>query len=793
MLKNYFKIAWRNLVKNKISSFINIGGLAVGMAVAMLIGLWIYDELSFDKQFRNQERIAQVIQNVSNNGEKDTWNQVPFPLGDELRKSYAGDFKNIVMASNVSDHIVAFKEKILTISGGYYEPGIVDMLSVHVFKGNGNGLDDPSSILLSQSSAKALFGNDNPIGKILKIDSRLTVKVAGIYQDPSPNSSFATLNFIAPWNLFATSNNLKSDPNPWRCNCYTSYAQIAANADMDKVSIKIKDAKIKRVNQDEVFHKPQLFLFPMSKWHLYSEFKNGINTGGRIQYVWLFGIIGVFVLLLACINFMNLSTARSETRAKEVGIRKSVGSLRIQLISQFFCESLLVVAFAFILSLALVWLALPFFNNVSGKQMSILWSNPFFWLLGIGFSLITGLIAGSYPALYLSSFNPVKVLKGTFKAGRFAAVPRKMLVVLQFTVSVILIIGTIVVFNQIQFAQQRPIGYSRDGLVKLPMITGEIHNHFDVVKNELISTGAIAQMSESGSPTTEVWSTNSGFEWKGKDPGLAVDFPNIEVSNDYGKTVGWQFVDGRDFSREYLTDSLAFVLNETAAKFMGLKNPVGEIVKWDRTPFKVIGVIKDMIVESPYAPVRPTFFHLSKDPGNVILIKINPHASARTALSKIESVFKKYNPDQPFQYQFVDEDYAKKFGNEERIATLSSFFAILAIFISCLGLFGMASFVAEQRTKEIGVRKVLGASVFNLWRLLSKDFMSLVIISLLIAIPVAYYFMYSWLQNYQYRTAISWWIFASAGLGAILITLLTVSFQAIKAALANPVKSLRTE
>ncbi|MEP7238942.1 MAG: FtsX-like permease family protein, partial [Ferruginibacter sp.] len=297
----------------------------------------------------------------------------------------------------------------------------------------------------------------------------------------------------------------------------------------------------------------------------------------------------------------------------------------------------------------------------------------------------------------------------------------------------------------------------------------------------------------SGSPTTEVWSTNSGFEWKDKDPGLAVDFPNIEVSYDYGKTIGWQFLDGRDFSKDFLTDSTGFVLNETAVKFMGLKNPVGETVSWDGTPFKVIGVIKDMIVESPYAPVRPTLFHLSKDQGNIVLIKINSKTSARDALAKIETVFKKYNPEQPFEYQFVDEDYAKKFGNEKRIATLASFFAILAIFISCLGLFGMASFVAEQRTKEIGVRKVLGASVFGLWRLLSKDFVVLVIISLLIAIPVAYYLMHGWLDNYQYRTKISWWIFAASGAGAILITLLTVSFQAIKAAIANPVKSLRAE
>jgi putative ABC transport system permease protein len=793
MIKNYLKIAWRNLLKNRSSSFINIGGLAVGMAVAMLIGLWIYDELSFDKDFKNYDHIAQVMQNTTMNGETGTGFTMPYPLGAELRKNFGSDFKYITMGSWNESHILAFDEKKLTQSGSFFEPQFLEMFSVKMIRGTRSGLNDPGSILLSQSSAKAYFGNDDPMGKIMKIDNRLDVKVTGVYEDLPYNSSFADVHFIAPWELFSTSQGLKNQTDPWRCNCYMSYTQLADNADMPKVSAKIKDIKVGKVNQSELIQKPQIFLHPMSKWHLYSEFKNGVNTGGRIQYVWLFGIIGIFVLLLACINFMNLSTARSEKRAKEVGIRKSVGSLRLQLIFQFFSESLLVVALAFMLSLLLVQFALPFFNQVADKKMTILWTSPLFWLIGIVFSLITGLVAGSYPALYLSSFQPVKVLKGTFKAGRFAAVPRKILVVLQFTVSVILIIGTIVVFRQIKFAQNRPIGYTRDGLFVLPMATADIHKHFDVVKNELLKTGAIAEMAEAGSPTTAVWSTNSGFDWKGKDPGLAVEFPNVDVSYDYGKTVGWKFVDGRDFSREFISDSLGFILNETAVKFMGLKNPVGEIVKWDGAPFKVIGVIKDMLVESPYEAVRPSLFHLSKDPASVVIIKINPASPTGEALAKIEAVFKKYNPAQPFDYQFVDEQFAKKFGNEKRIGTLASSFAILAIFISCLGLFGMASFVAEQRIKEIGVRKILGASVFNLWRLLSKDFIALVIISLLIAIPAAYFSMHSWLQNYQYRTEISWLIFAASGFGAMLITILTVSYQAIKAALMNPAKTLRTE
>jgi ABC-type antimicrobial peptide transport system permease subunit len=531
----------------------------------------------------------------------------------------------------------------------------------------------------------------------------------------------------------------------------------------------------------------------MSKWHLYDEFRNGVNTGGRIQYVWMFGVIGLFVLLLACINFMNLSTARSEKRSKEVGIRKAIGSMRSQLIVQFFSESFLVVSLSFLLSFLWIELSLPFFNQVAEKSISIPWDRPIFWMLSLAFTLITGLIAGCYPAFYLSSFRPIKVLKGTFKAGRLAVVPRKVLVVLQFTVSVILTIGTLIVFRQIQFAKNRPVGYTRDGLVALTTRTDDIYNHFEAISNELRHSGAIVEMAKASNPTTKSGSSTSGLEWPEKDPNLASEIMVSNSSHDYGRTVGWQFSEGRDFSKEFLTDSAALVLNEAAVKFMELQHPVGATIKWDGVPFKVIGVIRDMIMNSPYEEVRPTVYGLTNSSDGYVIARINPAISAREALDKIRSVFHKYSPAQPFEYKFVDEEYAKKFGNEERIGKLAGFFAGLAILISCLGLFGMASFMAEQRTKEIGVRKVLGATVFNLWQLLSKDFVTLIIISLLIATPTAYYFMHHWLQNYQYRTEMIWWIFAAAGLGAMAITLLTISYQTIRTAMANPIESLRTE
>ena len=517
MYKSYFKVGWRNLTKNKGYSFINLGGLSFGMTVAMLIGLWINDELSFDKKFEHYDRIAQVIQNTSNNGQIETWTNVPFPLGEELRNSFGSDFKYVTMSSGISRHMLAYEEKQLTESGSYLEPQALEMLSVKMLKGTRDDLNDPSSILLSETVAAAYFGNADPTGKIMRLDNSLDVKVTGVYQDFPQNSSFADVTFIAPWSRFYDSQGLNQSTDPWRCNCYLSYVQIADNADMDKVSEKIKDAKLKKVNEDELIHNPQLFLHPMKKWHLYAEYKNGVNAGGRIQYVRMFAIIAVFVLLLACINFMNLSTARSEKRAKEVSIRKSIGSRRSQLIYQFFSESLLVVGLALIMSLVLAQLALPFFNEVAGKRISIPLGDPEFWLISGLFCITCGLVAGSYPALYLSSFQPVKVLKGTFRAGRFAAVPRKVLVVTQFTVSVTLIIGTIVVFRQIQFAQDRPVGYDRNGLVSLRMLTQDIHNHFDAIRNELMNADIITDMAESGSPITNVWSTNSGFDWKGKD------------------------------------------------------------------------------------------------------------------------------------------------------------------------------------------------------------------------------------------------------------------------------------
>ncbi len=792
MLGNFFKAAWRNLVKDKTHSFINLAGLSTGMAIALLIGLWIYDELSFDKNIKNYDRIARVIQNVTNNGEVQTWWTVPYPLANELRNNYGSDFKHLAMAANWGDHNITIGDKKIKSTGGYFEKEATAMFTPDMLHGKPD--IDISSVLLSASAAKAYFGDEDAINKVLVIDQQPPLKVTGVYKDFPENSSLSNVKFIGCWDTWYHNNNdLKDMEDPWRPNFIILFAQLNDNADFARVSEKIRDAKLKKVNAQLQKKQPALFLMPMSKWHLYSEFKGGINTGGAIKYVKMFGLIGAFILLLACINFMNLSTARSEKRAKEVGIRKTIGSLRNQLIIQFYSESLVTVTVAAVAAISFAWIALPAFNQIAAKNIHIPWNNIHFWCIMAAFIVCTALIAGSYPALYLSSFRPVKVLKGTFKAGRYAALPRKALVVVQFSVSVILIVGTVIVYKQIQFAKDRPVGYTRANLISIPVYSSKIHEHFNAVRDELIQTGAVTAVAESESPTTAIYNTTSGFSWPGKDPSLSTDFSVVVASYDYGKTINWQLKQGRGFSRDFATDSAAVVLNEAAVKYMNLKNPVGETVTWWDNPLKVIGVIDNMVISSPYDEARPVIYTLLNYPGNIAMLKLNPAVSTSAAISKIEPVLKKYNPDQPFEFNFVDDEYGKKFGDEERVGKLSGIFTILAVLISCLGLFGLTSFVAEQRRKEIGVRKVLGASVIQIWNLLSWDFVVLVLLSFLIAVPLSYYFMNEWLQHYSYRTTLSWWIFPVAGISALLITLVTISFQTIKAALADPAKNLRSE
>ena len=789
MFRNYLKIALRSFYKNKLYSTVNIAGLSVGIAIALVIGLWIWDELSFNTSASNYRQIAQVMQNESLDKGIETLPVEPLPLAKALRSNYASDFK-YVAATTSFDQVIAVDNKRLSRLGTFTEPDFPEMMTLKMVGGSRTALNDPSSILLSRSLATSMFGSNDPLGQIVRLGTAYTLQVKGVYEDIPANNTYADIAFIAPLHLLLPDSVAQDD---WYSSSFQILVQLNPGSKPEGVSEKIKNLVYDHTKNAT---KPALYLYPMNHWHLYDQFKNGKEAGGNIQYVWMFGVVAVFILLLASINFMNLSTARSEKRAREVGIRKTMGSSRQQLIGQFFGESFLMVTGSFILALLLVQAILPFFNVLAGKKMSILWTNPFFWLVSVFFIGLTGLLAGSYPALYLSSFQPVKVLKGAFRAGRNAAIPRKIMVVVQFTVSVILAVCTIVVYRQIQFAKDRPLGYDQNGLVTIPldMTTPQLNDNVAAFRRDLLQSGAIVNMAVSSSPTTGVWSSANNLDWKGKDPNRQAQFGTISASVDFGPTIGWQIIKGRGFSPQFGTDSMGFVLNEAAVKLTGLRDPIGEQIKWHGKNWTILGIVKDMVMTSPFQATQAVVFMMNRERAlNVIDLKLNPHLSALQALTRIETVFKKYNPDALFEYQFSDEEYAKKFAGQQRIGRLAGVFSLLALFISCIGVFGMASFAAEQRTKEIGVRKVLGASVFHLWGLLSINFVGLVMLSLLIAMPVAWYEMNNWLQQYEYRTGIPWWIFVSAGAGALGITLLTVSYQTIRAALINPVKSLRSE
>lgn len=805
MFKSYLKIAWRNLIKDKASAIINVGGLAMGMAVAILISLWAWDELSFNKSFKNYDYIAQVMTHQTVDGKSEaSFNQVR-PLEFELRNKYGSDFKHIVMAGYPGDHIISYGEQKISQTGQFMQEGAPDMLSLEMIEGTKDGLKDPSSIIISVSVAQALFGKTPALNRAIRIDNRMDVKITGVYRDLPYNTGFSNIKFIAPWDLMIANGEawMKEARDDWGEHSFLMYVQISPNTTFGSVSKRIKNSVYDNVDAEHKKFQPRVFLNPMNRWHLYSKWENGENVGGRIQYVWLFSIIGAFVLLLACINFMNLSTARSEKRAREVGIRKAIGSKRSQLVKQFLTESFLVVILSYAFALSLVIMCLPWFNELADKKIMMFWFNPMFWLASLIFIAVTSIVAGSYPAFYLSSFDAIKVCKGSFRIGRFASLPRQVLVVLQFTVSITLIIGTTIVFRQIEHAKNRPVGYSSEGLINIRIKSPDLKNKFEVLSAELKSSNVAITTALSSSPLTGISSSNSDFEWKGKNPNEEENFGVIWVSHEYGKTIGWQFKDGRDFSHQFANDITDFksapgqpmniVVNEAAAKYMNMKKPVGEIVKWHHRTFIVVGLIKDMVMESPYTPARQTLYFVNTDRAKEwIYIKINPKVSTSDALSKLEATFKKLVPTVPFEYEFADQEYGRKFVAEERIGKLASIFASLAILISCLGLLGLASFVAEQRSKEISIRKVLGATILSLWSLLSKEFLALVSISCLLAFPISWYFLHQWLQGYTYRTDMSWWVFAVAGGFAVIIALITVSFQAVKAAVANPIKSLKT-
>jgi putative ABC transport system permease protein len=786
MIKNYSTVAWRNLRKNKIFSAINIIGLAIGMAVGLLIGLWVWDELTANHSFKNHDRLAEIVSITTQNGTSDAGEYASVPVGAELKRRFPDEIKEAVVFTGANPLLVIGDKKISSW-GIWAQQAFPAMFTFKMLAGSQQALSDPYAMLISRSTAKALFGEKDPMGKTVRVGDKTDMRVKGVYEDIPDNTNLTGLGFLLAWDNKDSPGDSSQDA--WINHHFGIYVQVGDRVDINKLSARIKDLTKPYIKGQW----EELLLHPMDRWRLYNRFENGKMVAGRAQSVRLFSIIGLFVLFLACINFMNLSTARSERRAKEVGIRKAVGSLRGQLIAQFLTESFLFVLLAMVLSLVLARAFLPVFNSLSGKQLDMPFGNIFFWLLLIAFTFFTGLLAGSYPAFYLSGFKPIHVLKGVFRSGTAAALPRKALVVLQFTVSVTLIIGSVIIYQQLQYTKNRPVGYDRAGLITVEMNTPGLRDHFEALKADLLQTGMVSDLARSSSPSTELQNAMLGYSWKGKDPNSHPAVNTVFVSADFGRTLNWKIKEGRDFLPDLKSDSDAFVINEAAARFIGIEHPVGESIKWHGLDQKIVGVVNDMVMLSPFSSAEPTFFMLHDRSIHVITIRIRPTAPIRTALAVIGKVFQTYNPSSPFEYRFTDESYAAKFSDEEQLGRMVSLFTLLAVFISCLGLFGLASFVTEQRTKEIGVRKVLGASVFNLWALLSGEFARLVLVSCGLAIPLSWLLAHRWLEQYTYRTTITVWLFLVTGAGVLLITLLTVSYQTIRASLINPAKSLNTD
>ena len=786
MFKNYLKVAFRNLLRNKGFSIINISGFAIGMASAILILLWIQDELSYDRFHKNPDRLFQLWSSDSLDGGVRSLVFTPQMLAPALKHDYP-EVEDAARIGWSFPSLFSYKEKKLKISGTWTDPSFLTMFNFPLLKGDAKtALNDPYSVVLTQTMAKKLFGDEDPVGKIVKIDNSDNFRVTAILKDPPENTQF-DIGYLNSSAYLQAKGYFDTD---WTNISIRTFALLKAGSSLTNVNKKIKDIQIRYSGNRA---KTNSFLYPVRDVRLYSDFKNGQAVGGRIDTVRTFGLIAVFILLIACINFMNLSTARSEKRAKEVGIRKVSGAMKKSLIGQFLGESVLMASIAGIFALMLVQLCLPAFNLLTQKQLALDLTRFWFWIAAPGFVIITGLLAGSYPAFYLSSFKPVSVLKGSFKKINALITPRKVLVVFQFSFAIILIISSIVVRQQVQYAQQRKTGYDKNNLIYL-FLEGDIEKNYALIKNDLIHSGAAVSVNKTFSPMTLVFSSGFSLTWPGKGPNTKIDFNRSSTDGDLIKTAGLSLIQGRDIDlQNYPTDSTACLISESAAKAMGFKNAVGQTITDDPITWHIVGVFKDFILESPYQPVKPMIFKGPKDRSNVINIRLNGDRPTEQNLAKAKEIFKTYNPEYPFEYYFVDEEYAKKFSDEQLTATLAGLFAGLTIFISCLGLFGLASFMAENRVKEIGVRKVLGASITNIVLLLSRDFVKLVITAVVIATPFAWWMGRKWLTKFDYHIAISVWVFIIAGLSAILIALITVSYQSIKAARANPVKNLRTE
>ena len=790
MFKNYFKTAWRNLKNDKIYSCLNIVGLAVGTTCAALIFLWVEDEINFNHNFARHDYLYHVMQNEKSDAGINTNGSTPGPLAAALK----ADLPGVVNSGRLSwamDELATSGDKSIKENGMYADPSVLSMYTLpFIYGNNSTALNGPKTIVISETMAQNFFGNSNPVGKAIKMNIKGAYSVDGLYMVTGvfkdlPANCYYHFQWLSPYTTWEDANTWLK---PWNNNLTETIVELSSSANTASINSKLKTYLSTKVNKNA----NECFLFSMNDWHLRGNFVNGVQNGGTIRYVKLFSIIAIIILLIACINFMNLSTARSEQRAKEVGVLKVVGAGKMNLVGKFLSESLLTSFIAMLLAIALLYVLMPYYNTLVQKQLLVDLFKPqhLGFLLSIG--ITTGIIAGCYPAFYLSSFNPIKVLKGIKVKGSGSIVfIRRGLVITQFAASVILIISTIVVYRQLQHIKDRDLGYNKNNLIYMDL-QGNIKVHFNEIRNSLIASGYIENAATSLHDALHVYSVGDGYNWQGKNPNAKVPVHSNVVSAEYLKTMHMKLIDGRDFYPGN-KDSTNVVINESMVNLMGKEGKVGNIIIAGKYKLTIVGVIKDFIYNDIYGASAPLILFSGNTSSTVMAVRFKPNANLSQALEKTGAVMKNENPGFPFEYRFADNDFDILFSSETLIGRLAGLFALLAVFISCLGLFGLAAYTAERRTKEIGIRKVLGASVAGLTGLLAKEFLQLVIMSCFIAFPLAWWFMHQWLQNYAYRTTIQYWIFALAGCAALLIALITISFQAIKAAIANPVKSLRSE
>ena len=788
MFKNYFIVTVRNLFRNGFYSFINIAGLTIGITCSILILLWVADETSFDKLHPKADRLYQVWVNAKFDGKISSWTSVPLPTYEAM-KTADSNIKHALVTDWGGDHLITVGENRLIKKGYYASEEFLEMFEFPLLVGNAaQVMDDPRSIVITESTAKSLFGDEDPIDKFIKIDNENDLKVTGVLKDIPSNSSFQ-FDFLMTWKFREQiSDWVRRNTTNW--GNYSFQVFVELNDAQNKSAV---ESRVKMLLQEhgETDTKPEYFLYPLLRWRLHGSFDNGVESGGRYDYVQMFTVIAIFIIVIACINFMNLATARSERRAREVGIRKSIGSGKPELIAQFIGESTFISFIAFALAILAAQLVLPFYNDLVEKKLFIDYTSSQFWIFTMGMILFTGIIAGSYPAFYLSSFQPVKVLKGKPTVGRGSSTPRKVLVTLQFGFSILLIIGTIVIYQQIQLVKGRDLGYDQENLMAINY-TNEVSKNYRPIKLELLNSGVVEAVTKANSQITDI-NSNNFLGWPGKPDDLRVIFTTIATEYDYCKTMGIKILEGRDFSEDFKSDTASIIINKAALQLMNLKDPLGtELPLWGGTR-KLIGVVDDVLMGSPYQPVKPMFIILDPEWINAVTVRLKKTKDLQASVNTVKKIFEKYAPAYPFEYRFADVEFQKKFTTINLTSKLASLFAILTIVITGLGLFGLAAFTAEQRIKEIGIRKVLGASVSNLVALMSKDFSLLVVLSFILSSPLAWWLLNWYLERYTIRTEIEWWVFPLTGAIALIFALIIVSTQALRAARANPAVSLRNE